>query len=323
MKKKRQRRRVHHYLFPHKLNGYKPYIFSRESVATLALIMLLVQGAYLFQIKVVAKYTGFTASVLPGALIQLTNGDRTAEGLTVLEYDTLLAEAAQKKADDMAAKGYFAHTSPEGKTPWDWLKSVKYPYAYAGENLAVDFTDSKDVEQAWMNSPTHRANILKGEYSHIGIGVAQGMYQGKQVTFVAEYFASKNTATAATPPRPVVARAAEVPAKEIAKIPTEATVLGTQTEAVESTQSAYIAVAATSPRTTMLYLLVGATAFFALLLTIAVFVHIRKKYLYMEVVGGGAVLIGVALFLISYNAEMSSSVLLSDGGQAASVSSAL
>jgi hypothetical protein len=92
------------------------------------------------------------------------------------------------KANDMAEKGYFAHTSPEGKTPWYWFKQAGYDYSYAGENLAVNFFESKDVAEAWMNSPTHRANIVKKDYTEIGIAVATGMYEGRQSVFVAQLF---------------------------------------------------------------------------------------------------------------------------------------
>jgi hypothetical protein len=100
----------------------------------------------------------------------------------------LLNQAAQEKADDMAQNGYFAHTSPDGKTPWYWLDQVGYNYSYAGENLAVNFTDSQDVTAAWMNSPEHRANILKANYTEVGTGVAEGMYDGNETIFVAQDF---------------------------------------------------------------------------------------------------------------------------------------
>ena len=60
---------------------------------------------------------------------------------------------------DMAEKSYFAHTSPEGLTPWYWITLAGYRFSLAGENLAIDFTESEDVENAWMNSPAHRASI--------------------------------------------------------------------------------------------------------------------------------------------------------------------
>lgn len=95
------------------------------------------------------------------------------------------------KAQDMATKGYFAHTSPEGKkTPWYWLKQVGYQYQYAGENLAINFTDSKDVTNAWMNSPTHKANIVKDKYTEVGTGIATGLYEGRETVFVAQVYAN-------------------------------------------------------------------------------------------------------------------------------------
>ena len=88
----------------------------------------------------------------------------------------------------MAAKGYFAHTSPDGHDPWYWFTREGYAYTYAGENLAVDFTDSAIVEEAWMNSPEHRANLLNGNYTEVGIAIAEGTFEGHPTTFVAEEF---------------------------------------------------------------------------------------------------------------------------------------
>ena len=130
------------------------------------------------------------AAVLPAVLDDLTNKERQTQNLPTLTINPLLNKAAEMKATDMAVKGYFAHTSPEGKTPWYWLAQVGYNYQYAGENLAIDFTDSKDVANAWMASPTHKANIVKGNYTEIGTGVADGMYEGKETVFVAQVYAN-------------------------------------------------------------------------------------------------------------------------------------
>jgi hypothetical protein len=110
--------------------------------------------------------------------------------LKILKVNQKLNEAAEMKAKDMATKGYFAHTSPEGKTPWYWIEKVGYDYQFAGENLAINFSDSKDVTGAWMNSPTHKANIIKGNYTEIGTGVAVGVYKGKEAVFVAQIYAN-------------------------------------------------------------------------------------------------------------------------------------
>jgi len=129
------------------------------------------------------------ASVISSVLVDLTNADRGANQIGGLRVSPALTAAAQAKANDMAAKGYFAHVSPvDGKNSWYWFQQAGYKFSYAGENLAVDFSDSTDVERAWMNSPTHRANLLNGNFTEIGIAVAQGTYQGRSTIFVAQMF---------------------------------------------------------------------------------------------------------------------------------------
>lgn len=141
------------------------------------------------------------AAVVSATLIDLANQDRAQNGLSALTLDPLLVAAAQAKANDMAANSYFAHVSPQGVDPWHWFEVVGYKFVYAGENLAVDFSDSTDVNTAWMNSPTHRENILDPHYTQIGIATAQGMYQGHPTTFVVQEFGSPASAAA-----PVVAQ---------------------------------------------------------------------------------------------------------------------
>lgn len=124
------------------------------------------------------------------AIIRLTNKDREAQGLPPVVKDEVLTRAAQKKADDMAKGGYFSHMSPSGETPWRWITSEGYYYTHAAENLAVNFTDPVALQRAWMKSPTHRKNIVKGVYTEIGIGIARGKYKGKDTIFITEFFAT-------------------------------------------------------------------------------------------------------------------------------------
>lgn len=128
------------------------------------------------------------AAVISAILVDLANGDRVSNGLPLLDMSPALVAAAQAKANDMAAKSYFSHVSPEGLDPWHWFEEAGYAFAYAGENLAIDFSDSTDVERAWMNSQTHRENILGAHYTQIGIATAQGMYEGRPTTFVVQEF---------------------------------------------------------------------------------------------------------------------------------------
>ena len=112
----------------------------------------------------------FLAAVLPALVVDQTNTDRISEKKPPLQINPLLAKAAQLKAEDMAKRSYFSHEGPSGETPWTWFDKVGYKYVYAGENLALDFYDSSEVNRAWLNSPKHRANILAKNFTDIGVG---------------------------------------------------------------------------------------------------------------------------------------------------------
>ncbi len=136
------------------------------------------------------------AAVLPNILNSLTNQNRQLNNEPILTVNPLLNKVAELKAEDMAQSGYFDHTSPTGKTPWYWFDLVGYKYQYAGENLAIDFTNSVDVDNAWMSSIGHRANILKESYTEVGTAVATGTYQGNPTTFVVQVFGKPVSQTA-------------------------------------------------------------------------------------------------------------------------------
>lgn len=152
--------------------------------------------------------SGFLADVLPNVLIDLTNKNREKSQIQKLAYSPVLEEAAKRKANDMATKSYFAHTSPEGVTPWQWFRDVNYGFIYAGENLAVHFSDSSDVVRAWMDSPGHRDNILNEHFTEIGIATAQGYFEGRQTIFVVQMFGRPSI------PRTPIFEAEEVLANE-------------------------------------------------------------------------------------------------------------
>jgi hypothetical protein len=103
-------------------------------------------------------------------------------------------QAAQAKANDEAAKGYFSHVSPDGKTSWSWFQMAGYGYSHAAENLAQGFNDAAAVNDSFMHSATHKANIMNPDYTEIGIASASGNYQGKTVTFVVQMFGSPSGA---------------------------------------------------------------------------------------------------------------------------------
>ncbi len=118
------------------------------------------------------------------AILELVNQDRVEHGLSVLVSNPTLNLAAYAKAKDMLEKNYFGHTSPDGTQPWHWLQTLGYRYSYAGENLAEGFSDAKDLENSWMASPKHRANILSPFYSDQGLAIVSDGHTNIVVQFL-------------------------------------------------------------------------------------------------------------------------------------------
>jgi len=179
---------IKHLFVPHVGNGHRPHILRTPLLRVFLTAVVLMEVLFLLRAFNLLPEAKNFAAVLASAMVAETNVDREAESLKALTVNPLLEEAARQKANDMAEKGYFSHVGPDGEQPWKWLKGVGYYYLSAGENLAINFTDSKDVNDAWMNSPAHRTNILSGSFTEIGIGTAEGIYKGKQTTFVVQFF---------------------------------------------------------------------------------------------------------------------------------------
>jgi uncharacterized YkwD family protein/spore coat assembly protein SafA len=103
-------------------------------------------------------------------VLSLVNAERSKAGLPPLQMDWELARVARYKSDDMQAKGYFSHQSPTYGSPFDMMKQFGISYRTAGENIAKGQRSPQEAMTSWMNSSGHRANILKREYTHIGVG---------------------------------------------------------------------------------------------------------------------------------------------------------
>ncbi|MCQ6282438.1 SafA/ExsA family spore coat assembly protein [Bacillus sp. EB600] len=115
-----------------------------------------------------------TTKSIENQVIQLTNQQRAKNGLKPLTANWELSRVARYKATDMRDKNYFSHTSPTYGSPFTMMKSFGISYRAAAENIAAGQTTPQEVVTAWMNSAGHRANILNGTYTQIGVGYAQG-----------------------------------------------------------------------------------------------------------------------------------------------------
>ncbi|MFD3999056.1 CAP domain-containing protein [Streptomyces sp. NPDC058548] len=103
----------------------------------------------------------------------LVNERRRRAGLNALRTDERLRASARAHSEDMAARGFFSHNDPQGVRPVDRMAAAGYP-APAAENIARGQQTPPSAMRAWMNSPGHRANILREGLATIGVGVHQG-----------------------------------------------------------------------------------------------------------------------------------------------------
>lgn len=111
------------------------------------------------------------------AVVSLVNEIRAQYGLSALTLDENLCRYARVKSQDMQQKGYFSHESPTYGSPFDMMRAFGISYSYAGENIAMGYSSAQSVVDAWMNSASHRANILSANFTSIGVGyVANGGY---------------------------------------------------------------------------------------------------------------------------------------------------
>lgn len=219
------RHRLKNRFIPNPENDHKPSILGPRVIAFVCMVAFVGELAFVFSSVYLVPRSKLYGVVQVNALVDETNQNRTANNVPQLQVSPLLQAAAQEKANDMASKGYFAHTSPQGLTPWYWFESVGYNFDYAGENLAVNFSDSQDVTNAWMNSAEHRANILDTDYTQIGIATAQGIYKGQSATYVVEEFGT---------PAPVTAPVSFVNTAAAASVPTTGPIAPVPTPVVKT-----------------------------------------------------------------------------------------
>ena len=122
-----------------------------------------------------------TREDLEAEMLDLVNRERATEGLDPLVADPELAMVARAHSADMFARGYFSHYTPEQASPFDRMRAADVRFRTAGENLALAPT-LQIAHRGLMNSPGHRANILRPEFGHLGIGILDGGRYGLMIT---------------------------------------------------------------------------------------------------------------------------------------------
>lgn len=183
-----------HLLHPRMSNNHRPRILHPEGFLLLFFIVVsatlgiheLLPGVFSLTNK--GRVLGYSTTISQAKVVEQTNTQREKLGLPDLVPNQQLNEAALAKARDMFEHQYWAHYSPTGKSPWEFVKAAHYTYYVAGENLARDFLQTDDMVSAWMNSPTHRENIVNPKYHDIGVAVVNGKLNGVETTLVVQMF---------------------------------------------------------------------------------------------------------------------------------------
>lgn len=201
-----------HLFVPHESNNQKAKLLHSRSLLFITVGLVFFQLVLSFGKNIFPQVLGYAANISPSEVIRLTNVQRVENGLNPVVENKTLDSAALAKGNDMLAKGYWAHFAPDGTSPWSFFLKFGYKYKYAGENLARDFSDASSAVAAWMNSPSHKENILNSNYQEIGIGVVEGNLAGVDTTIIVQFF---GTPLNGSPPIP------ETKAKEVLSVPAE------------------------------------------------------------------------------------------------------
>jgi len=176
---------------PHEDNNHKPKILRAKSLLGIALLLLVLKFTLVSYLFVSFPQGARLSEVVITKVLELINSDRLKDNLGQLTLNPILSASALKKAEDMIAKDYFAHHTPEGLKPWDFINRDLYPYTLVGENLAINFTTADSVHNALMNSESHKKNILNSNYNEIGIAMVNGMLNNQNTNVLVELFATR------------------------------------------------------------------------------------------------------------------------------------
>lgn len=179
---------LRNWFLPHKDTHKKAHFLSWEAMLIYVLLFIFLQVSFSIVGFLKPGVLGIVSNIDSKKVIELTNAERTKKGLNPVTENEALNKAAYFKAKNMFEENYWAHFAPSGKSPWDFIQGAGYRFTYAGENLAKNFYNSDDIVIAWMNSPSHRDNLLNEHYKDIGIAVVNGVLNGTETTLIVQEF---------------------------------------------------------------------------------------------------------------------------------------
>lgn len=206
------------WFIPHKDTHKKAHLISWEAILVYILLFMLLQLGFSITGYIKPGILGISANIDQKKLIELTNIERQKMGLSPVVENEALDKAAKLKGENMFQENYWAHFAPSGKTPWDFILGSGYRFTFAGENLAKNFYTSEEIVAAWMNSKTHRDNLLNSNYKDIGIAVLEGTLNGQKTTLIVQEFGTTEF-IARKPSVEISGKQVAVPTKDLVEKP--------------------------------------------------------------------------------------------------------
>lgn len=191
--------KLKHFFLPHPDTHSKAHLLGGYAIGIYILLFILLQALFSIISDLRPGILGVNSQITALEIVDKTNKEREKMGLSKLTFNTTLSQAAEAKAFNMFEENYWSHFSPSGKDPWGFINARGYKFSYAGENLARNFTSSDEVVTAWMNSPTHKENIVNSKYQDIGVAVLEGVLDGQKTTLIVQMFGKPYEALAAQP----------------------------------------------------------------------------------------------------------------------------
>ncbi|MDP2933376.1 MAG: CAP domain-containing protein [bacterium] len=185
-------------------------------VKTILLVLIIAAAFLRFSI---GSGVASAADIDSGSLMEKINKERTSRAIPALVTSQKLNTAAAGKTSDMFSRGYFDHVDPDGHYVWPLVEAAGYvPYLMLGENLAIDFSTEEGIVRAWINSPTHRDNMLRDQFEDQGLAAQYGNFQSRYTSVVTSLFGSLAAAPApaivkASPPAPAKTTVPPAPTK--------------------------------------------------------------------------------------------------------------
>jgi hypothetical protein len=203
---------------------YWPYI---PLVAAISILLTLSSSGGALKAAVhhpLGRVLSYSTSMSIGGLLADSNAQRAANGVSNLALNDKLDAAAQANADDMAARNYWSHYTPEGNPPWIWVNNQGYSYQKLGQNLATGFSDEQSTINGWMASPPHRQNLLDSAFSQVGFGFANNPDYtaaggGPMTIVVAFYGEPKVLGASTTTPPPAAPAKTSTPSAPVSQAP--------------------------------------------------------------------------------------------------------